>query len=63
MSPLDFCFGAWMSMKERSQLYSQQLGKAMGVYLLCKMLWQTLPTFAIVCPFFDRVLSSDNDGE
>ena len=62
MTPLDFRFGVWMSMKERSQLYSQQLGKAMGVYLLCKMLWQTLRTFAIVCPFFDRTLSN-NDGE
>ena len=32
----------------------------MVVYVLCKMLWQTLRTFAILCPFFDRCFSSDN---
>lgn len=42
------------------QLYSQELGKTMVVYLLCKMLWQTLRTFAILCPFFDRCFSGDN---
>ena len=63
MTPLNFCFGAWMSMKKRSQLFIQELGIAMGVYLFCKILWQTLRTFAIVSPFFDRILSRDNDGE
>ena len=46
-----------------STLQSEYSWESYGVNLLCKMLWQTLRTFAIVCPFFDRILSSDNDGE
>ena len=53
-SGLNFCFGTWMSIRERFQLCSKELGKAMALSLHCKMLWQALRTFPIVCPFFHR---------